>query len=167
MASGRPGNRPAPGCCAFSTPASKSVHYRMSVHNSTDSNARERDSFAFNELPLRLGACGEFSDYSLEGFGRSSGWPRLACRRQARGSHPNVQRTRLDRPDETPGRTRPRPRYLQSIIVLRDVRAGKSLMPVERCSRSVETPIPTMAHSEQRRKPLQRRCRRRHRPRYG
>jgi hypothetical protein len=29
--------------------------------------------------PLRLGVCGEFSDYSLEGFGWPSGRTRLDC----------------------------------------------------------------------------------------
>ena len=49
-------------------------------------NAETMSLHAFNELPLRLEACGEFSDYSIEGIGWSSGWPRLDRRPQARGS---------------------------------------------------------------------------------
>jgi hypothetical protein len=107
---------PTPGCCAVSTPASKVFSIECYVHDSTDSSGESEIALPFNVLSLRLGACGEFSNYSIEGIGRSSGRPRLARRTKARGSNSDFQRTRLDQPDETPCCARPTPRYLQSII---------------------------------------------------
>ena len=94
----------------------KVIRIERYVHDQTDSGGESELALRFSKLPLRLGACGEFSDYGVESIGWSPGWTRLAPRAQACGRHPDVQRIRLDRPNETPRRAGPRPRYLQPII---------------------------------------------------
>jgi hypothetical protein len=90
MALGRPGNVKARGVARLARPPQKVFTIDVMFTTRQTLTQESEIALSFNELPLRLGACGEFSDYGLEGFGRSSGWPGLACRRQARGSHPNI-----------------------------------------------------------------------------
>src|SRR5471030_1775590 len=61
--------------------------------------------------PLRLGVCGEFSDYSFESLGWPSGRTRLDCRPNALCQHPDFKRDRLDQSNETLGRARPALRH--------------------------------------------------------
>jgi hypothetical protein len=68
-------------------------------------------SHAANVIKLKqvafAGICGEFSDYSFEGFGWPSRRTRLACRPNALCQHPDFKRYRLDQSNETVGRASP------------------------------------------------------------
>ena len=66
--------------------------------------------------PLRLGVCGEFSDYSFESLGWASGRTRVAGRPNALCQHPDFKRSRLDQSNETLGRARPQTRHLRKFI---------------------------------------------------
>ena len=113
-------------CCTISTTSLKSV-------SAGCTSTTRAIGCPFGKLPLRLGACGEFSDYGAEGIGWSSRWSRLDRRPPPRGMHTNVLRKRLDRPNEAPCCARAKPRYLQSIICC----AGRCRLANHRCWSSI------------------------------
>jgi hypothetical protein len=88
-------------CCAFSAPNKK----RSARRNGLQTFAGTGDSLLMLRIlrPLRLGVCGEFSDYSLEGFGWPTGRARVTGRANALCQHPDFKRYRLDQSNETLG----------------------------------------------------------------
>jgi hypothetical protein len=92
-------------CCAFSAPMKK----RSARRNGRQTFTETGDSLLALRIlrPLRLGVCGEFSDYSLEGFGWPSARTRLDRRPDALCQHPDFKRYRLDQSNQTLGRARP------------------------------------------------------------
>src|ERR1700722_12215545 len=101
-------------CCAFIAPMEK----RFASRNGGQTLTETGDNLLTLRIlrPLRLGVCGEFSDYSLEDFGWPSGRTRLDCRPDALCQHPDFKRYGLDQSNETLGRARPQTGYLRGFV---------------------------------------------------
>jgi hypothetical protein len=98
--------------------------------------------------PLRLGACGEFSDYSLEGFGWPSGRPRLDCRPDALCQHPDFGTDWTNRTKRMAAHT-PKLDIFADSLVLRDDNGWHITESGRQFLASLEAPLPIAAEPMQ------------------
>jgi hypothetical protein len=95
--------------------------------------------------PLRLGVCGEFSDYSLEGFGWPSGRARLDCRPNALCQRPDFKRDRLDQSTKRLAARAPKLDIFADSFVLRDDNGWHITEGGRQFIASLEAPLPIVA----------------------